>query len=167
MRRCWAVARSGVEVMAMQSGGASGRGGGQWRWRRAWPALLLGPVREPRLGSAHDEVGKGVRWRRGEDGVSRTAQVGRLGVAGVGLGALAPSSARVQRVGEKGGGGRRKKGKEGEKRKEKRKKRKRKRKREKEKWRERERKRAVGGIRGGGRPRARSGIRPVSDEHAK
>ena len=32
---------------------------------------------------------------------------------------------------------------------------------------EREKKRAVGGIRGGGRPRARCGVRPVSDEHAE
>ena len=30
-----------------------------------------------------------------------------------------------------------------------------------------ERERAVGGIRGGGRPRARCGVRPVSDEHAE
>ena len=70
----------------------------------------------------------------------------------------------MQRVGEKGGG-RRKKGKEGEK--EKRKGKKEKGKREKEKWRERKRERAVGGIRGGGRPCARCGVRPVSDEHAE
>ena len=33
--------------------------------------------------------------------------------------------------------------------------------------REKKRERAVGGIRGGGRPRALCGIRPVSDEHAE
>jgi len=36
-----------------------------------------------------------------------------------------------------------------------------------EKWRERKRERAVGGIRDGGRPCARCGVRPVSDEHAE
>ena len=58
-------------------------------------------------------------------------------------------------------------GRKGRRDKKKREKEKRKRKREKEKWRERERERAVGGIRGGGRPRAHCGVRPVSDEHAE
>ena len=64
-------------------------------------------------------------------------------------------------------GGRRKIGEGGRKRKEKKEKgkgKKRKRKWEKEKWRERERERAVGGVHGGGLPRARCGVRPVSDE---
>ena len=90
---------------------------------------LLGRVRATRRqgGTAEGAAagGDGRRWwgPGGERG------------AGVELGALAPSSARVQRVGKKGGGGRRKKGKEGEK------KRKKKKKEKGKKWRERERKR--------------------------
>ena len=61
---------------------------------------------------------RGTRQLRGYggagDGTRWWGPGGERGT-GVELGALAPSSARVQRVGEKGGGGRRKKGKEGEK----------------------------------------------------
>ena len=93
MKRPWAVARSGMEVTAVQRGGANGRGGGQWR------ILLLGRAREPRRGSARDEVGKGVQWRRGEDGVSRAAQVGGPGVAGCGGDGRRRAALPVQSVG--------------------------------------------------------------------
>ena len=67
------------------------------------------------------------------------------------------------RAWEEGGEGR--KGRREKKKREKEKKKKEKGKRKME--RERERERAVGGIRGGGRPRTRCGVRPVSDEHAE
>ena len=64
------------------------------------------------------------------------------------------------------GGERRRREKE-ERKRGKRKRKKRKREKGKRKKTEREKKRAVGGIRGGGRPRARCGVRPVSDEHTE
>ena len=70
---------------------------------------------------ARDEVGKGVRCRRGEDGVSRDAQVGGPGVAGCGGDGRRRAALPVQSV-----GGRRRREREeregGIKRKEKRKK---------------------------------------------
>ena len=83
------------------------------------------------------------------------AQVGqRRGMAGVELcSASCGAWERKEEEGEGGKGRREKKKREKEKR--------------KRKWRERERERAVGGVRGGGRPRARCGVWPVSDEHAE
>ena len=111
---------------------------------------------------ACDEVGKGVRWRRGEDGVSKAAQVGGPGVAGwLGRFPAPGCSARAVR------------GRKEEEEEEGRKGRREKKKREKEKGKKKrerggkERERAVGAIRGGGRPRTRCGVRPVSDEHAE
>ena len=88
---------------------------------------------------ARDEVGKGVRWRRGEDGVSRAAQVGGPGVAGWWGRWPAPGcSARAAR-GRKEEEGEGRKGWREKKKREKEKKKKEKGKRKMERERERER----------------------------
>ena len=120
----------------------------------ARPAALCCAGAEASMGRGRWRVAASGRW-------GRRRWVGqRRGTAGIELCSASCCAWEERREGRRREGGR--------KRKEKRKKRKREKgKRKMEREKERERERAVGGIRGGGRPRARCGVRPVSDEHAE